>query len=112
MAFAGAAQASYSYSSYDTTVGKFNGSGYTSYQKKSSSGQYGSLDSRTVGGAYTVDARMTASTGTGSWVRSVGDNDFRSLPNSISAGYDTRVQFSNDLDTPVNVQVTGYWKSN
>ncbi|WP_085505168.1 hypothetical protein [Thalassobacillus devorans] len=112
MAFGGAVQAGTSYSYYDTTVGKFNGSGYTGYQTKSSSGTYGYLDSRTVGGSYVVDARMQASSGTGPWVRDVTDSDFRSLPNSVNAGKSARVQFSNDWNTPVNVQVTGYWKSN
>ncbi|WP_026105185.1 hypothetical protein [Halalkalibacterium ligniniphilum] len=112
LAFGGAVQAGTSYSYYNTTVGKFNGSGYTGYQTKASSGTYGHLDSRSVGGSYVVDARMQASSGTGSWVRNVTDNDFRSLPNSVPAGTSARVQFSNDLDTPVDVQVTGYWRSN
>ena len=59
-----------------------------------------------------VDARMQASSGTGSWVRNVTDNGSYSLPNAVSKGNSARVQFSNDLDTPVNVQVTGTWRSN
>lgn len=112
LAFGGAVQAGTSYSSYNTTVGAFNGSGYTGYQTKASSGTYGNLNSGTVGGSYTVDARMQASSGTGSWVRNVTDNDSRTLPNSVPSGTDARVQFSNDLTTPVNVQVTGSWRSN
>ncbi|WP_074033560.1 MULTISPECIES: hypothetical protein [unclassified Exiguobacterium] len=112
LALGGAAQAGTTYSNYDTTVASFNGSGYTGYQTKSSSNASGTLSSKTVGGSYTVDARMTASSGTGSWVRSVSDNETRSLSNSISSGRSTRVQFSNDLTTPVSVQVTGQWKSN
>lgn len=113
IAFGGAAQAGTTYSSYSTTVGSYNGSGYTSYQTKATSGAYGNLSSSVVGGSYTVDARMTSpSGGTGSWVQSVGDNDSRSLPNSIAKGSSARVQFSNDLTTPVNVQVSGSWRSN
>jgi hypothetical protein len=112
MSIGGAVEASTSYSSYDTTVGRFNGSGYSGYQTKTTSGAYGNLNSSSVGGSYTVDARMDATTGTGSWVRSVTDNDTRSLPNSVSSGNSARVEFSNDLTTPVNVQVTGSWRSN
>lgn len=112
LAFGGAVQAGTSYSSYNTTVGAFNGSGYTGYQTKTNSGTYGNLISGTVGGSYTVDARMQASSGTGSWVRSVTDNDYRSLPNSVPSRTSARVQFSNDLITPVNVQVSGTWRSN
>jgi len=112
LALGGAAQAGTTYSNYDTSVAPFNGSGYTGYQTKSSSNASGTLLSKTVGGSYTVDARMTASSGTGSWVRSVSDNQSRSVSNSIAAGKSARIQFSNDLSTPVSVQVTGQWKSN
>lgn len=112
MAFGGAVQAGTSWSNYNTTVGKFNGSGYTGYQTKASSGTYGELNSSVVGGSYTVDARMQASSGTGSWVRSVTDNDYRTLPNSIPSGLSARVEFSNDITTPVDVQVSGTWRSN
>jgi len=108
----GAVQAGTTYSSYSTTVAPFNGSGYTSYQTKSTAGAYGNLRSTTVGGKYTVDARMQASSGTGGWVRSVTDSDSRNLPNSVAKGSSARVQFSNDASTPVNVQVTGTWRSN
>ncbi|MBS2771894.1 hypothetical protein PNH38_14410 [Anoxybacillus rupiensis] len=112
IAFGGAVQAGTSWSEYNTTVGKFNGSGYTGYQTKAYSGTYGELNSSVVGGSYTVDARMQASSGTGSWVRSVTDSDYRTLPNSVPSGIECRVQFSNDLTTPVDVQVSGKWRSN
>lgn len=112
LAVGGAAEAGTSYSGYNTTVGKFNGSGYTAYQTKTTSGAYGNLNSTTVGGSYTVDARMQSSTGTGAWVRSVGDNDSRTLPNSVSSGRSARAEFSNDATTPVDVQVSGSWRSN
>ncbi len=94
---------------YNTTVGPFNGSGYTSYQTKAISGTNGYMGSATVGGSYRVDARMT---GGGSWTRDITDNRNYYLYNNISKGAGTRVQFSNDATTPVHVQVTGYWRSN
>jgi hypothetical protein len=112
MAFGGAVQAGTSWSAFDVTVGKFNGSAYTGYQTKTYSGTDGELNMSTVGGSYTVDARMTASSGTGPWVRSVTDTDYRKLPNSIPSGSSCRVQFSNDITTPVDVRVTGTWRSN
>lgn len=97
---------------YSTTVGAFNGSGYTDYQTKVTGKMEGYLNSQNVGGDYKVDGRMTASSGTGSWVR-IDDNLSYIIPNSISAGNSTvRMQFSNDLTTPKQVQVTGNWASN
>lgn len=110
--FAGIAEAGTSYTSYSTSVGKFNGNGYTAYQTKTTTGATGNLRSTSVGGKYTVDARMQASSGTGSWVRSVNSNETRNLSNSVSKGSSARVQFSNDLSTPVAVQVSGTWRSN
>lgn len=60
LASAAGVSAGTSYGYYSTTVGSFNGSGYTSYQTKANSGQYGYLDSDSVGGSYVVDARMQA----------------------------------------------------
>lgn len=90
-------------------MGAFNGSGYRAYQTKAISGTNGYLGSSTVGGRYVVDARMT---GGGSWTRNLTDNRNYYLYNDILKGARTRVQFSNDLGTPVSVQVTGYWRSN
>lgn len=97
---------------YNTTVSKFNGSGYSGYQTKSVSSKAGRLESKSVGGRYTVDARMNAASGTGPWVRRINDNDHRDLPNGVGAEKKTRVQFSTNLTTRVNVQVSGKWKSN
>jgi hypothetical protein len=112
LATAGAAQAGYSYEKYDTQVGAFNGSGYSSYQTKAKGGAYATLISSSVGGSYTVDARETGHSGPASWRRDVTDSKTYSLPSIQSAGYDAIVQFSNDLNTPVNVRVTGSWASN
>lgn len=104
-----------SYVGYSTTVGRFNGDGYTAYQKKSISGANGRLHSSNVGADYTVDARMQEDDGTvGSWTRSIGDNNYYDLDGDVNhkRGDSVRVQFSNDWNTSVNVQVDGSWKSN
>ena len=49
------------------------------------------------------------------WVRDIDDNTYYSIPtnkNDIKSGDSVRLQFSNDLTTPVAVQVSGKWKSN
>ena len=58
MLFGTAVSAGTTMQDYSTTVGRFNGSGYTSYQTKSSGNDKGLLYSNAVGGSYTVDARM------------------------------------------------------
>ncbi|RBP04504.1 hypothetical protein, partial [Rossellomorea aquimaris] len=89
-----------------------NRGGYSNYQTKAKGGAYATLISRSVGGSYTVDARETGHSGPASWRRDVTDSKTYSLPSIQSAGYDAIVQFSNDLNTPVNVRVTGSWASN
>lgn len=104
-----------SYKGYNTTVGKFNGNGYTAYQTKSTSGANGELSSGNVGGDYVVDARMQEDDGTaGSWTRDVDDNTDYYLDGHIShvRGDYVIVQFSNDWNTAVSVQVDGSWRSN
>lgn len=103
-----------SYSKYNITVARLNGKAYSSYQTKATSGTSGYIKSAYVGGNYVVDVRMNSSSGNGSWVRNLTDNDNRSLPakSKIVKGTDVRLQFSNDWNTPVAVQVSGEWKSN
>lgn len=103
------------YLDYSTTVGKFNGSGYTDYQTKVTTGAAAGLNSETVGGTYTVDVRMQDSAGNaGDWAQKVGDNDYRAIDGSPehTSGKLVRLQFSNDLTTRVDVQVSGNWRSN
>lgn len=109
-----AAFAGTSYSGYNTIVGKFNGAGYSGYQTKSGSGADGSILSEKVGGSYVVDVRMNSSSGSGSWLRNVTDGTQGVLPGSsyLTSGILVRAQFSNDINTPVDVQVAGSWKSN
>lgn len=122
LAFAGAAlvlsgagaYAGTSYESYSTTVGKLNGNGYISYQKKSATGAEGTLKSSSVGGSHVVDARMQAQSGggTGAWTRGVNDGETRTLKNTVGKAGNARVQFSTNWNTRVDVQVTGSWRSN
>ncbi|MDE7425915.1 MAG: hypothetical protein K2N51_19825 [Lachnospiraceae bacterium] len=114
MLFAATAFAGTSTTGYNTTVGKFNGSGYSDYQTKAISGANGWIYSTRVGGNYTVDVRMNSSAGNGSWLRNLNDGTSASLPGNSAqtAGKSIRLKFSNDITTPVNVQVEGSWKSN
>lgn len=110
MVFAGS-----SYIGYNTTVGRLNGNGYTGYQTKSTSGANGNLSSSLVGGRYFVDVRMQESNGTaGAWARDVRSGSYRDLDGNVNhrRGDSIRLQFSNDFDTPVAVQVSGSWRSN
>lgn len=104
-----------SYKTYSTTVGRFNGNGYTAYQTKSISGANGGLSSHNVGADYVVDVRMQEDDGTaGSWTRNVDDNSYYDLDGNVNhkQGDYIRLHFSNDWNTPVAVQVDGSWKSN
>lgn len=114
--FGSSVYAGTSMESYSTTVGKFNGSGYTSYQTKTYTIDKGELYSNAVGGNYNVDVRMCSSANKkAKWIRDVDDNTTYEIPTNskeIKAGNNVRLEFSNDLTTPVKVQVEGKWKSN
>ena len=83
------------YSSYNTTVGAFNGSGYTGYQTKATAGTNGNLNSTSVGGGYEVDARMQDATSGvhGPWARDVVVHQpmfsiaMRAMQQEIACGY-------------------------
>lgn len=98
---------------YTSMVARLNGSGYTPYQTKAYTGYNGVVYSEAVGAGYVVDARMEGSSD-GAWIRDLNDNQTRSLPSNSNqtAGSSIRLQFSNDWNTPVNVVVSGSWKSN
>lgn len=69
-----------SWTSYNTTVGAFNGQGFTGSQTAEKSMDHTAwLDSSTVGGKYTVDARLQGYSGSsykapGPWLQKVTDN--------------------------------------
>lgn len=106
------ALAGYDYQEYDVTVPKFNGSGYTTYEEKVNYSD-GALQIYTVGDDYTVDLRMESPYTRCYWVTNIGDDVYCTLPNNkgIGAGSSARVEFSNDLLAPVNVEVWGEWRS-
>lgn len=99
---------------YDTTVGAFNGKGYTGAATHSTSKDHTAwLDSFTVGGNYTVDARLQGYNGSsystsGAWLQKVNDDKLYKYLHPVGFKFKQgRFQFSNNLTTPVNVQVTG-----
>jgi hypothetical protein len=102
---------------YNTTVGSFNGSGYSGTQTKATSGANGKVVSTSVGGSYKVDVRQQKSDGTanGAWYRDLDDGTDTgfNVGGHVDQTYNStvRMQFSNDLTTPVSVQVVGEWCS-
>lgn len=106
-----------SFTGYNTVVGKLNGNGYSGTQTKATSGANGRIKSTSVGGSYTVDVRMQKSDGTasGDWYRSLNDSmdTGYNVDGAVGqmAGSTVRLHFSNDLTTPVDVQVIGEWCS-
>lgn len=103
-----------SYEEYDVRVGRFNGSGLSPEQTKSTAGADGYIKSSEVGGSYVVDVRMKSEDGNGGWLRNVSDGTQDALPGTSKQkkGCTVYAQFSNDITTPVVVQVEGEWKSN
>ncbi len=104
-----------SYVNYNTTVGKFNGSGYGADQTKVTSGANGYIKSTSVGGDYEVDVRELDDDGNaGEWTRNIKDGSEKSVSGHryTTKGDRVRLEFSNDWNTPVDVQVTGKYKSN
>lgn len=95
---------------FSTTVGRLNGSGYTENLTKVNSNQAAICHNSSIGGGYKMDVRVQRYNGTqsGSWVR-LSSGARISLPNKIGANLSTRLHFSNDITTPVNVQVSGSW---
>jgi len=111
LGFASFAEAGHNYIKYDTTVGKFNGNGYSAEQKKSVAGQKADV-SHTSNGGYNVDVRTTSRGSNGKWARNVKAGDSRQLTNGHNKGTRTKLQFSNDLTTRVDTQSRGSWRSN
>ncbi|WML42056.1 hypothetical protein RCG19_10755 [Neobacillus sp. OS1-2] len=115
----GVVQAGENWVGYNKDVGAFNGSAYTGYVGMTgylTTGERIAFVSSNVGGDYTVDIRAQRSGGIDpntSWIRNVGDNVKGSWErvylNQEGEGY--RLQFSNDLSTPVKVNVTGTFKT-
>ena len=114
MLFGTSAFAGIDFEPYNLTVARINGAGYTEYQKKNTTGTDGYIISEMVGADYVVDARMNSPRGSGYWTRNVTDNETRKLDatSAHTKGIKIRVEFSNDWNTPVAVQVRGQFMSN
>ena len=99
---------------YITVVGRFNGCGYSRYQTKAVTGKAGYIYSATVGGKYKVDVRMENSSASGEWLRNVTDGTQKAVGSHSkhTKGSQVRLKFSNDITTPVTVEVDGDWRSN
>lgn len=103
-----------SWTPYNTTVGAFNGQGFTGSSTANESKDHTAwLDSSTVGGNYTVDARLQGYSGSsykapGPWIQKVTDDKLYLYNYALGFKFKKgRFQFSNDLTTPVKVQVSG-----
>lgn len=105
------AEAGQSFSNFSTTVGRFGGSGYTSYQTKAVTGQRADVYLFNNGG-YRVDVRTNSPGSSGTWSRGLSAGSKRKLSNRHSSGSKTRLQFRNRLNTRVNTQARGIWRSN
>lgn len=101
------------YVNYSTTVGAFNGYGYSGYQTKTTANTAANLSSSNVGANYQVSARTHSPFGTGTWTGYVvDDGTTHNLQNSVASGSNVRAQFRNRPQTPVSVQVDGKFRSN
>lgn len=106
------AWAATTYSSYDTTVGRLGGSGYSGSQTKSSTGAQGTIKSVTVGGGYSLMvALQRTDTGKDGTAVRIDDNQTKFLNNEIEKGAKARLHFTNDWNTLVNVQADGKFRA-
>lgn len=114
----GVVQAGPYYEGYNEDVGAFNGSAYTHYQQMTGTNGHEKITfyNEQTGGDYTVDIRGQRDSGswknTG-WVQNVGDDEWWDINTNIIQTSDSsyRLQFSNDLSTPVKVNVKGKFKT-
>ncbi|SEN68752.1 hypothetical protein SAMN05192533_11774 [Mesobacillus persicus] len=113
---AGSAQA-ISYG-FNEEVGAFNGSAVTSWKPDpTNNDMYVRVNMSNVEGSYTVDVRdnmrklSSGSISNTAWKQSVGDETAWRWQGSRTGAYEDRIQFSNDLTTPVKVTVYGLWEN-
>ena len=84
---------------------------------KETTGSSAYLYSATVGGGYEVDCRQRdlSNNVSGAWTRDISSVNNAAYPEGVSrmfAGHEVYLQFSNNLTTPVRVEVNGSWDSN
>lgn len=115
----GVVQAGEKWVGYNTDVGPFNGSGYTSYSEMTGYLMFSetiSVINDSVESDYVVDIRGQRNGGNyrnTDWVRNVGDKQSFEISRKIlaEAGDKYRLQISNDLTTPTTVTVKGSFKT-
>lgn len=84
---------------------------------KETTGSSAYLYSATVGGGYEVDCRQRdlSNNVSGAWTRDISSVNNAAYLEGVSrmfAGHEVYLQFSNNLTTPVRVEVNGSWDSN
>ena len=84
---------------------------------KETTGSSAYLYSATVGGGYEVDCRQRdlSNNVSGAWTRDISSVNNAAYLEGVSrmfAGHEVGLQFSNNLTTPVRVEVNGSWDSN
>lgn len=84
---------------------------------KETTGSSAYLYSATVGGGYEVDCRQSdlSNNVSGAWTRDISSVNNTAYLEGVSrmfAGHEVYLQFSNNLTTPVRVEVNGSWDSN
>lgn len=84
---------------------------------KETTGSSAYLYSATVGGGYEVDCRQSdlINNVSGAWTRDISSVNNAAYLEGVSrmfAGHEVYLQFSNNLTTPVRVEVNGSWDSN
>ena len=84
---------------------------------KETTGSSAYLYSATVGGGYEVDCRQRdlSNNVSGAWTRDISSVNNAAYLEGVSrmfAGHEVCLQFSNNLTTPVRVEVNGSWDSN
>ena len=84
---------------------------------KETTGSSAYLYSATVGGGYEVDCRQRdlRNNVSGAWTRDISSVNNAAYLEGVSrmfAGHEVYLQFSNNLTTPVRVEVNGSWDSN
>ncbi|MBK3913718.1 hypothetical protein [Listeria ivanovii] len=104
-------QAGSTYANYSTTVGKFNGNGYTAYQTKKVAGQKANVKSTKTGG-YKLNVRTNSAGSNGTWSADFTNSKNIDLSNGHNKGTKTRLHFSNKITTTRDVQASGSWRSN
>jgi hypothetical protein len=106
------AQASTSYSSYNTTIGKYGGAAYSGNQKKTISDQNAEVISSSVGGSYTADVCLASSGGSLclGGTKTINDGTKVALWNLAGEGATVKIKFTDGWKW-VNVQVTGKWRA-